>query len=585
MNLILPCYSIILLLLLIIVYFRKVEVKIEETKMYCLLLFLSLFNVIFNIIGIYLGYFDGESSFLRLLNHLDLPLYFWWSYCIFMYLLYTYVYVIKDKKNNYFAFKYILLIFNIICTLITVFLPFDIVLTKEAGYIVGSCVNFTYIISGVYLFLSLIVSLILVKYNFKKTIPLFSLILLGVVSALIQKNVPSLIIVPSVAVFVELIMYFTIENPDIKLMTELVVAKDIAERSKNETINTLNNITYKLNEEKNKLNNINIDKKNIEKESKKLQLFYNNLLNEINDLIELGKINSSSYKIEEELYDLEEVLDKLNDLINVQNNNVKVSYNKEYNKILYGDYKKILLLILYMINYLSNKIEDSNIKLDVSLIEVNNICKLKFNFSVLEKYKNNYMYYDKFTKENYLIKDNDYRIIINLLKKLEGKLIIKDNNIIISLYQKVSNNLKLSNETNNKKVIKINSNNKKILLVDDNNKKLKIISELLNKYNINTDTINDYDELSSALLNSYGLILVDDIMPKIDNLSNEEVLRKYSTKMIQRINGINIPVVIMLTNNDVINSNNYSSYGYDDYILKPINDKTIKELINKYFKY
>ena len=464
MNLILPCYSIILLLLLIIVYFRKVEVKIEETKMYCVLLFLSLFNVIFNIIGIYLGYFDGESSFLRLLNHLDLPLYFWWSYCIFMYLLYTYVYVIKDKKNNYFAFKYILLVFNIICTLITVFLPFDIVLTKEAGYIVGSCVNFTYIISGVYLFLSLIVSLILVKYNFKKTIPLFSLILLGVVSALIQKNVPSLIIVPSVAVFVELIMYFTIENPDIKLMNELVVAKDIAEKSKNETINTLNSITYKLNEEKNKLNNINIDKNNIEKESKKLQLFYNNLLNEINDLIELGKINSSSYKIEEELYDLEEVLDKLNDLINVQNNNVKVSYNKEYNKILYGDYKKILL-------------------------------------------------------------------------------------------------------------------------VDDNNKKLKIISELLNKYNINTDTINDYDELNSALLNSYGLILVDDIMPKIDNLSNEEVLRKYSTKMIQRINGINIPVVIMLTNNDVINSNNYSSYGYDDYILKPINDKTIKELINKYFKY
>ena len=69
-----------------------------------------------------------------------------------------------------------------------------------------------------------------------------------------------------------------------------------------------------------------------------------------------------------------------------------------------------------------------------------------------------------------------------------------------------------------------------------------------------------------------------------NNLSNEEMLRKYSTKIIQRINGTNIPVVIMLTNNDVINSNNYFSYGYDDYILKPINDKTIKELLNKYFK-
>lgn len=579
MNLILPCYSIILLLLLIIVYFRKVEVKTEETKLYCILLFLSLFNVSFNIIGIYLGYFNGESSFLRLLNHLDLPLYFWWSYCILMYLLYTYIYIIKDKKNSYFTFKYIILVFNIICTIITVFLPFDIVLTKEAGYIVGSCVNFTYIVSGIYLLLSLIVSLILVKYNFKKTIPLFSLILLGVVSALIQKSIPSLIIVPSVAVFVELIMYFTIENPDIKLMNELVVAKDIAEKSKNETINTLNSITYKLNEEKNKLNNINIDK-----ESKKLQLFYNNLLNEINDLIELGKINSSSYKIEEELYDLEEMLDKLNDLINVQNNNVKINYDKKYNKILYGDYKKILLLILYVINYLSNKIENSSIKLDISLIEVNNICKLKFNFNVLEKYKNNYMYYDKFIKEYYLIKDNDYRIIVNLLRKLEGKLIIKDNNIIISLYQKVSNNLKLSNDINNKKVKKINTSNKKILLIDDNNKKLEIISKLLNKYNINPDIINNYDELSNTLLNNYDLIIVDDIMPKIDNLSNEELLEKYSTKIIQRINGISIPVVIMLSNNNLINSNNYSNYGYDDYILKPISDKTIIELLNKYFK-
>lgn len=579
MNLILPCYSIILLFLLIIVYFRKVEVKTEETRLYCILLFLSLFNVSFNIIGIYLGYFNGESSFLRLLNHLDLPLYFWWSYCILMYLLYTYIYIIKDKKNSYFTFKYIILVFNIICTIITVFLPFDIVLTKEAGYIVGSCVNFTYIVSGIYLLLSLIVSLILVKYNFKKTIPLFSLILLGVVSALIQKSIPSLIIVPSVAVFVELIMYFTIENPDIKLMNELVVAKDIAEKSKNETINTLNSITYKLNEEKNKLNNINIDKK-----SKKLQLFYNNLLNEINDLIELGKINSSSYKIEEELYDLEEVLDKLNDLINVQNNNVKINYDKKYNKILYGDYKKILLLILYVINYLSNKIENSNIKLDISLIEVNNICKLKFNFNVLEKYKNNYMYYDKFIKEYYLIKDNDYRIIVNLLRKLEGKLIIKDNNIIISLYQKVSNNLKLNNDINNKKVKKINTSNKKILLIDDNNKKLEIISKLLNKYNINPDIINNYDELSNTLLNNYDLIIVDDIMPKIDNLSNEELLEKYSTKIIQRINGISIPVVIMLSNNNLINSNNYSNYGYDDYILKPISDKTIIELLNKYFK-
>lgn len=584
MNLILPCYSIILLLLLVIVYFRKVEVKTEETRFYCILLFLSLFNIIFNIIGIYLGYFEGESLFLKILNHLDLPLYFWWCYCILMYLLYTYIYVIKDNKNLYYILKYIILTLNIIFTIVSIFLPFDIILTSKAGYIIGTCVNFTYIISGIYLLLSLIISLVLIKYNFKKTIPLFSLILLGVISAVIQKNIPSLIIVPSVAVFVELIMYFTIENPDIKLMNELVIAKDIAEKSKNETNNILNSITYKLNIEKNKLNNINIDKNNIEVESKRLQLFYSNLLNEINDLIELGKINSSSYVKEEELYDLEETLDKLRNLISIQKNNIKVNMNEKYNKVLYGDYKKILLLLLYMINYLSNKVESSNIKLDISLIEVNNICKLKFNFNIIEKYKNNYMYYDKFTKESYLIKDNDYRIIINLLKKLEGKLIIKENNIIITFYQKVFNNINISNNMNKKQIKKINTKNKKILLVDDNNKKLEVISNILNNYGINTDIVNDYDELSNILSNEYSLILVDDIMPKISNLSNEELLKKYSTKIIQRINGTSIPVIVMLNNNTIINSNNYSTYGYDDYILKPINDKTIKDLLKKYYK-
>ena len=54
-------------------------------------------------------------------------------------------------------------------------------------------------------------------------------------------------------------------------------------------------------------------------------------------------------------------------------------------------------------------------------------------------------------------------------------------------------------------------------------------------------------------------------------------------KTIQRITGTSIPVIVMLNNNN-INSNNYSTYRYDDYILKPINDKTIKDLLKKYYK-
>ena len=89
MNLILPIYSIMLLSLLFIVYFNKKRVKSEETKLYPILLIISAFNIVFNIIGIYLGYNNGSLLFLKILNHFDLPLYFWWASILFVYLLYV----------------------------------------------------------------------------------------------------------------------------------------------------------------------------------------------------------------------------------------------------------------------------------------------------------------------------------------------------------------------------------------------------------------------------------------------------------------------------------------------------------------
>ena len=88
-----------------------------------------------------------------------------------------------------------------------------------------------YLISGIYLILSFFISILLVtKKQFKKIIPLLSLIILGLVAAFIQKIIPSLIIIPSVAVLVELIMYFTIENPDLKVVNELLRNKELVEK-------------------------------------------------------------------------------------------------------------------------------------------------------------------------------------------------------------------------------------------------------------------------------------------------------------------------------------------------------------------
>lgn len=184
MNLILPSYSFVILTIIMTVFYCKKRIKSDETTLYSCLLTISLLNVVFNIIGIYMGYNNGNMHFLLFLNHLDLPLYFWWASILLTYLLYN---IITDKKIYIKTKKYIF-IMNCIFTLVTIFLPFEVVINKDAGYAIGMCVNFVYFLSGIYLLCCIISSVILVKNEkVKQAIPLFAILVFGVIVALIQK--------------------------------------------------------------------------------------------------------------------------------------------------------------------------------------------------------------------------------------------------------------------------------------------------------------------------------------------------------------------------------------------------------------
>lgn len=252
MNLILPIHSLFLLILLLIIFFSKAKIKSDETNLYCVLLLISFFNVSFNIIGIYLGYNNGSMGFLHILNHFDLPLYFWWASILFLYLTFAY----EKNHDRYKKIKIYVLFLNILFTFVSIFLPFEVIITETAGYAIGLCVNFTYFICAIYLILCLIMTCLLIKRNnFKKTIPIFSFIIMGIIAALIQKNIPSLIIVPSVIVFVEFIMYFTIENPDIKIIKELQFIKLLLEKENDVVKNGFNDLSLKLKEPLSELSN------------------------------------------------------------------------------------------------------------------------------------------------------------------------------------------------------------------------------------------------------------------------------------------------------------------------------------------
>lgn len=58
-------------------------------------------------------------------------------------------------------------------------------------------------------------------------------------------------------------------------------------------------------------------------------------------------------------------------------------------------------------------------------------------------------------------------------------------------------------------------------------------------------------ELHRELKNyQYYLVLIDDMMPKeYDDMTEEDRIKSCSTKLFQKFNDINVPVVIMVTKN------------------------------------
>ena len=141
-------------------------------------------------------------------------------------------------------------------------------------------------------------------------------------------------------------MYFTIENPDIKLMEELEYSKRVAEKSKSETINTLNNIKNELDEPLNQIVNFN-DKKIITSTKEELiKEVYKNKdedPKEINEQYTILLENLFDYRnkaiLEKNEDILKEMLDKNYTVAYLKDNNLKNITNniKKHHEIYLSD--------------------------------------------------------------------------------------------------------------------------------------------------------------------------------------------------------------------------------------------------------
>ncbi len=585
MNLILPTYSIFLLIILNFVFFTKKRLRSDETKTYSILIILSTFNIIFNTIGISLGYFDGVSDFLYALNHFDLPLYFWWSSMMYVYLLYVYMNT-SQKRKSYFKIKKIILILNIFITILTIFLPFEIVITKKAGYAIGPCVNLVYLVSGIYLVLSFITSILLIiKKQFRKIIPLFSLIILGMIATIIQKNVPSLIIIPSVAVLVEFIMYFTIENPDLKMVNELLRNKELVEKGMEDKSRFLFEVTGDIKKPTENIISLsnNYNKFNEEEKEKAIKIIKSNansILFKLNKELDISSLDASKIKVFNDEYDVyilfKSIQEITENLIKSKNVDLKFYVDKNLPTKLYGDEIRLKQIIM---SVLSNSVQNTNkgfISVDVSAIVRYDVARLiikiedsgcgmsidKIN-TILDD--NRALTKEETQKLDKL--DMDLVATIKSVKLLGGSFNVrseenKGSTFTIVIDQKC--NTKQETELM-KSAMKYSSDifgKKRVLIVDDDKEELFKISNILSKYNVDINTtLSGKDCILRVQAGEiYNLIIID------DELKNETALG--TLEELTKIKKFNSKVIVLLSKDKEHLKKYYIKDGFTDVILK-----------------
>lgn len=407
----------------------------------------------------------------------------------------------KVRRKGNLLYSIFMCIDIILITLICI-LRVDIFYDPQTGLSnsYGPSANVLYFGIALYLvYMSVMVILELAKYKNMKYTPYYLLIILMIIIMVIRVVDPLFSIYSNVLSLTLLVMCFAIENPNIKLARELNVAKTLAETSRDETISTLNNMSVELKEYMNEAKRINDKYKS--KEANKLVNFISSFTDKVSDLIVLGKINSENYVLSEQPYEIYNTIDEIKHIIKIDEKNKNLSFdfevNDNINKILYGDSDKIKQIVLYFSRYLASKIEKENIKIKINKVVAGNLCKLKFTFIIFIPEVDELIKINQRIKSRWLKKvddDIDYDIINSLLKKVDGTISIKKD--------KEHTEITIS-----------------------------IIQRIMKEYNTNNEEI-------------------DEMMPKeYDDMTEEDRIKSCSTKLFQRFNDINVPVVIMVTKN------------------------------------
>ena len=595
-------YAFLVIVAISIIFFRKKRLKKVEDETYAWFL---ITNICMSLSGLILGILvctNLNEFFVIVANKVYLISLLLWITILTFYTIF--VSINNEKIIN--RVKKIIKYITFLNIILIVILPVIVTSSSSGAVADGLAIYYTYLVFGIGFMIQLI-SIFINHKNIinKKYIPIYLLVTLGAIVLISQILSPQLnYLINPALIFIAFVMYHTIENPDVKIIEQLNMAKDQAEKANRAKTDFLSNMSHEIRTPLNAIVGFSeclLDNKDLGSEAKgfanDIVDASHNLLEIVNGILDISKIEANKMEIILKEYNPKEVLESLGKLVipRIREKPIefKTYFTPDLPGTLKGDVGKLKQIVLNILTNAAKYTDKGEIVLHVTC--VNDIAKRKSVLYISVKdtgrgikesnLKNLFRKFERIDEDkNTTIEGTGLGLAItkNLVEMMGGKISVYSKfgeGSIFRIYLeqeivRMEEDAK-EEETTNGQVKTYEG--KRVLIVDDSKINLKVAVQLMKDYKFDVVTCESgFSAIDEVKKQDFDLIFMDIMMPKkngVETLNDLKTLKKFRT-----------PVIALTADAIEGMEEKYLQAGFNGYLSKPIDRDMLNKTSNKFLK-